>query len=622
VGDIIITRGYLALRAALALGLILLGAVVAHQVTVSGQRVVAEKARIAEALDSAHLGIAELTIDMMGLAASPGGQRAESLRGSVRRSAITLAAAKAALAQAEADGALGEETARLVADPSLDPFGAMIDMLALADVLREPVAPSGDAAVRYADAGVALSRRLLPMLKRMKETESAALDAAVADLALYSALALFLTAAMVLATALFIHRPMGRRILEAQREALERREAAEAASDAKSQFLATMSHEIRTPMNGVLGMADLLRATPLEPDQRRMVEVIARSGAALMEIIDAVLDLSKIEAGRYVLNAHPLDITETCADVVALFSGRAAGKGIALRFDSAAGAAPLRVIGDAGALRQILSNLVGNAVKFTLEGAVVLRLSDLGGDAGGGRRVEISVADTGVGIPAEAQARVFDRFEQADQSTTRKFGGTGLGLSIVRKLTEAMGGTITLQSAVGKGSTFTIRLALPPAPEVEPAPRIARTDARAAECAIDGADGQAATRALVAEDNRVNQIVVAEMLKRANCGVTLAADGASAVALFREAPPDIVFMDVSMPVMGGYEATRAIREHERSAGLARTPIYGLSAHALASYRNDGLAAGMDGFITKPVTQEALEAALSEARGGGIRRVSA
>jgi signal transduction histidine kinase/ActR/RegA family two-component response regulator len=618
VSDIIITRGYLALRAALALGLILLGAVVAHQVTVSGQRVVAEKARIAEALDSAHLGIAELTIDMMGLAAAPGGQRAESLRGSVRRSASTLAEAKVALVAADVAGALGEETARLVADPSLDPFGAMTDMLALADVLREPIAPSGDAALRYADAGVALSRRLLPMLKRMKETESAALDAAVADLALYSALALSLTAAMVLATALFIHRPMGLRILEAQREALERREAAEAASDAKSQFLATMSHEIRTPMNGVLGMADLLRATRLDPDQRRMVEVIARSGAALMEIIDAVLDLSKIEAGRYVLNTHSFDLTETCADVVALFSGRATGKGIMLRFENAAGEAPLRVIGDAGALRQILSNLVGNAVKFTLEGAVVVRLSGLGGDACGARRIEISVADTGVGIPVEAQDRVFDRFEQADQSTTRKFGGTGLGLSIVKKLTEAMGGTITLESAVGKGSTFTIRLALPPAPEVEPAPRIAQDD----DCAAGRVVPATATRALIAEDNRINQIVVSEMLKRANCSVTLAEDGASAVAHFRDSPPDIVFMDVSMPVMGGYEATKAIREYERDAGLARTPIYGLSAHALASYRNDGLAAGMDGFIIKPVTQEALDAALSESRIGASRRVSA
>jgi CheY-like chemotaxis protein len=182
-----------------------------------------------------------------------------------------------------------------------------------------------------------------------------------------------------------------------------------------------------------------------------------------------------------------------------------------------------------------------------------------------------------------------------------------------------MGGTVTLESAVGKGSTFTIRLALPPEPEVEPAPRIAPTEGGGATRTTDR---PAAPRALVAEDNRVNQIVVAEMLKRANFAVTLADDGASAVALFRESPPDIVFMDVSMPVMGGYEATRAIREHEQSAGLARTPIYGLSAHALASYRSDGLAAGMDGFITKPITQEALLAALSEACSGRARRVPA
>ncbi|TVQ58187.1 MAG: response regulator [Rhodobacteraceae bacterium] len=606
-GEAKITRRYLGVRAAVALCLILVGAFGSLMVTVAGQRMVAEKAPIAEALDAANLGLAELSLAMKELARDPSDQRAETLVGEIGRAARKLRVAHGMLFAAAARGALAPETQRIVDDPTLDPLGRIEEIIELSDMLRETrtVATTG-AAVRVSRASVSVVLRLLPALKRLQETERAALDDAIADLTRYSVLAFTLTVGVVLAAAFFIHRPMAKHILAAQREALAGRAAAEAASEAKTQFLATMSHEIRTPMNGVIGMTDLLRGTALDPEQRHMTDVIARSGEALIALIDSLLDLAKMEAGRHVLHDAPFDIAETCADVVALFSGRAASKGVDLVFAQTPAVGPVPVIGDAGAVRQILSNLVGNAVKFTLEGSVTLSLRATGPVEGeGGRQVRgltLSVKDTGVGVPEAAQARIFERFEQADLDTTSRFGGTGLGLAIVRKLAEAMSGAVSVDSRVGEGATFTFRFALPAAEALVPAPARPRRMA---------AQPSAERQILVAEDNPVNQMVVSAMLKRARCAVTLAEDGAQAVALFRERRPDVVLMDVMMPVMDGYAATRAIRAHELKTGLPRTPIYGLSAHAEADSRDEGLAAGMDGFIGKPVTAHAIDSALAE-----------
>ncbi len=580
-------------RMAAALGLVLFAAVASWLVNTSFGADVARKAMVADALEGTQVGVNDLRSELLRLTLAEDIHKARITRSEMRRAQRLLAQGREKLAEAVAAGAIDAATLSIVQDALLAPLDRLDALAALTDGLIAEGSLFGDRAARPAMAGFEATNHLLPLLKRMNDTERAAQREAASALSAASAAALALSLAVVAAIAVLIFRPLARRVLSAQSALDERRKAAERASDAKTQFLATMSHEIRTPMNGVIGMADVLKTTDLTPEQRKMLDVVIGSGAALVQLIDAVLDLSKIEAGRFELVAAPFDLRRLCEEVALLFSGAAAAKGVALRCEiDAAVAGAYR--GDAGALRQALSNLVGNAVKFTQRGAVRLIV---GATPGG---VALTVRDTGVGVPPEAQARIFERFEQADATTTRRFGGTGLGLAIVKRLAEAMGGGVTLESAPGEGSAFTMTLpleALAPEPAA-PTPATPRP-----------ALGQA-RRVLLAEDNEVNRFIFCAMLRAIGCAVTVAENGREAVAAFAAARPDIVLMDVSMPEMDGYEATRAIREIERRAGVAPTPILGLSAHAMSEHRDRAAAADMTDFLTKPIAAEALYGALA------------
>jgi signal transduction histidine kinase/CheY-like chemotaxis protein len=356
------------------------------------------------------------------------------------------------------------------------------------------------------------------------------------------------------------------------------------ADKAKDQFLATMSHEIRTPMNGVLGMAETLGATELDPGQRDQLHIITRSVESLLNIINDILDYSKITSNRLTLESTPTDLNQILTDVHLLMKSTAAAKGIEFHFDYPA-TAPRHFLGDPTRIRQVIFNLVGNAIKFTEKGQV--KLSCTVDPKAAGQNIRIKIEDSGIGIPADRLSAVFDQFEQADNSTTRQFGGTGLGLAISRTLASRMGGDVTVESTVGVGSTFTLSMALKPC--AAPKQKIAPVSKILPDFGLRG---------LVAEDNKFNQVVVKSMLERVGITVDIAENGEEALKLFEAEDYDLVFMDVRMPVMNGYAATEAIRN--RTDAKANIPILALTAEATKSDVKKCLDAGMNVHLSKPL----------------------
>jgi signal transduction histidine kinase/CheY-like chemotaxis protein len=373
-------------------------------------------------------------------------------------------------------------------------------------------------------------------------------------------------------------------------ELVAARAEAERASRAKSEFIATISHEIRTPLNGVTGMAHLLGE---ERDPARVKEgarIIQQSADTLLAVINDVLDFSKIESNKLELEVVPMSVASELRVVVELLQGRAAERGNELELTVGADV-PKWLMGDPTRLRQVAMNLVSNAVKFTSRGYVSVAISTLGG------RLQLEVKDTGIGISAEAQARLFQPFTQADASTTRRFGGTGLGLVIARRLVEAMGGDIHIESALGAGSRFTLSLPM----VVCPAPL---------QSIAAAAPPLQSRSVLLVEDNVINQVVAQRLLERMGHAVTVANDGAQALTLVAGRAFDLVFMDCHMPVMDGFEATRLLRER----GF-EVPIFALTAAVTTEDHERCLSSGMTGVLSKPLRPERLLEVLGSVQQG-------
>jgi signal transduction histidine kinase/ActR/RegA family two-component response regulator len=390
----------------------------------------------------------------------------------------------------------------------------------------------------------------------------------------------------------------------AMRELEVARDAADAANTLKTHFLANMSHEIRTPLNGVLAMAEVMAMGELEAKQRDRLDIIRQSGGLLLAVLNDVLDLSKIEAGKLTLIEEDFELAPTLGATRDSFAVMARGKGLGYNVEVTSEAAGWWR-GDPDRLRQILGNLLSNAVKFTPQGEVQ-GLVDIHPKSGALRLV---VRDTGIGIAPEKLPTLFEKFTQADNSATRRFGGTGLGLAICRELVQMMGGTIVVTSREGKGSTFTVELPLPRG----------ETEETARQAPVVRTDDQA-LRLLAAEDNPVNVQVLRAVMDSLDIDLDVAPDGEQAVEAWKNGRYDLILMDIQMPVMDGVAATKAIRAAERKLKRPRTPIVALTANALTHQVAEYMAAGMDGHVAKPIEiaklYEAISVALNAAATGG------
>ena len=387
-------------------------------------------------------------------------------------------------------------------------------------------------------------------------------------------------------------------LLELNRNLTLAKENAEAGTRSKSEFLANMSHEIRTPLNGIIGMTELALTTDLDEDQRDFLETVQASAASLLHLLNDILDFSKIEAGKMEADPAPFDLRNLLREITAPLAFTAKNKNLDLEFH-VADDVPTRLIGDHGRIRQIIVNLVGNALKFTSEGRV-----DVTVQAPSRHQssivLQFSVRDTGIGIPGHKVCLIFEPFSQADGSTTRQYGGTGLGLGISRQLCSLLGGRIWVDTELGVGSTFhfTVRCEVD-----ETIQGVAARNKTERLRLVDVLEGQG-TRILLAEDNPINQKLATAILEKVGFEVVVAENGEDAIAMHAQGSVDIILMDVQMPGLSGLDAARTIRENESATGN-RVPIIAVTANAMQGDRKDCLSSGMDDYITKPIKTERL-----------------
>lgn len=453
-----ITQEYLRFRLVLTL-LLMAGSIgIAYIVTTKSFNSVVHKVEIVVIFEDALTAMTESIIYLDGIRYQENYTAIEPLRTKLSQSALLLENVITTITEQFANGTMDDEVLELLENDTLDTLGLLDDFHYISEAMAEPDAPWGRDADRLVTAAHATTDQILPILRRLNVLELEDLDKTNANMQKWVNFLVAIMLAVLVGIGRFVFYPMEKNIVESHKEIQLKQQQAEAASVAKSDFLSTMSHEIRTPMNGVLGMAEILNNTTLQPDQRQMVEVIGSSGRDLMIIIEDILDFSKIEANKLVLEERQFKLSQVLDHLQQLLGPMATQKGVEYRCEVSDALEQFHV-GDKGRVQQILTNLIGNAIKFTDSGSVVINVT---ADPifRGAQGISISVTDTGIGIKDEHLEQIFEQFEQADNTSTRRFGGTGLGLTISSRLADAMGGNISVNSEAGQGTTFTFAVSL------------------------------------------------------------------------------------------------------------------------------------------------------------------
>ena len=454
-----ITREYIRTRFLLVSILIFIASAISHQTTRRTFEHVVTQVEAVYVFEDLLTVLIEASIHLEALAHTENAVASGPNQSKLYRSSEALLKTVEEIHELRLDGTLGADAIALLENPTLDLFGVIDDFNFVLEILSKEGGPWGHDAVRYVSAAHHATDQILPVIKRLSEVELLVLDRANQQMLQINNIILVSISILLLIVGAFIYRPMELRIVESHEEIRKKQKQAEAASVAKSQFLANMSHEIRTPMNGVLGMAEVLDNTRLTQDQHDMVRVISDSGKSLMTIIEDILDFSKIEAKKNVLENRPFSFKAISTHLHKLFEPTASTKGLRLVWIDDEHIAP-SLVGDKGRIQQIITNLVGNAIKFTNTGSVVVRVV-ADPIVAEHQRINIIVEDSGVGIAEDQVERIFQQFEQADTSSTRKFGGTGLGLAISSALAHEMHGHIDVESTLGEGAKFTFSVSLP-----------------------------------------------------------------------------------------------------------------------------------------------------------------
>lgn len=582
-----LTSWFMRVRLLVALGLIGVATFLSWEVDRVQLRGLQARSEISETFLRVMATFTEGTLDMNAVRLAPGPAQAEAHKRDLAMIALDLRRAIVDIETGLRSGILAEKTQRLLTTNIVDPVGTIDDFAhAAAKVAADPDLWGRAMAPEMVSAQTA-AQEIIPLIREIIALEKRELARELAMHRTWRTINLGIVVLLVLAIWAFIFRPLERNVQQTERDIRRKMDEAKEALKSKSEFLAMMSHEVRTPMNGVLGLTDQLAQSDLDPDQREIVRELADSGDAVMTILGDVLDISRIETGRLTLEPRRTDLRALAGTVQTMYRAEAERRGLDLSIHVAPDLAPFHLV-DPGRLRQILANLVGNAVKFTEAGHV--RLAVTAEEGGEGRQgLLFEVSDTGIGISPEDMERIFGAFEQADGSTTREYGGTGLGLAICNRVSAALGGRLSVESEKGRGSCFSLRLTLPTA-GAAPDEEAVRQDA-----AWDFSD----LRLLVAEDNRVNRKLLGRLLHNAGCVPVFAEDGAVAVEAAAAARFDLVLMDVAMPNLDGCDATRAILERDRRAGRAETPVVALTAHVDEGQRARCLESGMLEVLSKP-----------------------